>query len=196
LDDLYGAVGSSELGIGQVINSAQKVFTKDKPVEPIVSLTSKTPLTTAGNDVYIEGVGNLLTSIARCCNPLPGNAIVGFITLGKGVSIHRQDCGNVLQLQTDNPERIIQVSWGEVPKEVYSANLIIRAFDRTGLLKDIVTLLDNDRVNINAMQTHSDKAYHSVEMEVAIEIRNFTELSRVLARLNQLPNIELARRKQ
>ena len=196
LDDLYAAVGSSELGIGQVINAAQKIFTKDKHTESVISLTKKAPLMTISDDIYIEGVGNLLTTIATCCNPLPGENIVGFITLGKGVSIHRQDCSNILQLQTDKPERIMQVSWGEAPKELYSAKLIINAFDRTGLLKDIVTMLDNDRININAMQTRSDKANHSVEMEVAIEIRNFTELSRVLARLNQLPNIESARRKQ
>ena len=196
LDDLYAAVGSSELGIGQVINAAQKIFTKDNHAESLISLTNRSPLMAVSDDIYIEGVGNLLTTIATCCNPLPGDSIVGFITLGKGVSIHRQDCSNILQLQTDKPERIMQVSWGEAPKELYSAKLIINAYDRTGLLKDIVTLLDNDRININAMQTRSDKANHSVEMEVAIEIRNFTELSRVLARLNQLPNIESARRKQ
>ena len=189
-------MGSSALTIDQAIHAAQKIFTRDKPVEPIFPLVSKAPLTASGNDVYIEGVGNLLTSIARCCNPVPGDAIVGFISRGKGVSIHRQDCSNVLQLQTDNPERIIRVSWAEAPKEVYSSTLIIRAFDRAGLLKDVVTLLDNNRINISAMQTRSDKAYHSVEMEVVIEIGNFNELSRVLARINQLPNIESVRRKR
>ena len=120
---------------------------------------------------------------------------MGYITQGRGVSIHRQDCHNILQLQTDEPERIIKVDWGEAPQSVYSVNVMIEAFDRHGLLRDITALLDAERINISAMQTLSDKRKNTVDMLFSIEIRGFDELSRILNRLNQLPNVAVARRK-
>jgi len=194
LDDLYAAVGASELTVGQVLRAAQKMLSEHSPTESTISLTGKAP-SSAGNDVYIEGVGNLLTTIARCCSPLPGDAITGYITLSRGVSIHRQDCSNILQLQSDEPERIIKVAWGEAPKEVYSVDIIMEAYDRGGLLKDIATLLDNKRINVSAMQTLSNKGQNTVEMMISVDIKNFSELSQILAHLNQLPNIVTAHRK-
>ncbi|MYM62567.1 GTP diphosphokinase [Pseudomaricurvus sp. HS19] len=195
LDDLYAAVGASDIGVGQVVSAAQKLLAPDEKREPVITLVGKATRDHADSDLFINGVGNLLTHIAGCCNPVPGDAIMGYITLGRGVSIHRQDCHNVLQLQTDEPERIIKVDWGEAPQNVYSVDVLIEAFDRHGLLKDITTLLDAERINISAMQTLSDKRKNTVDMQVTIEIRSFTELSRVLSRLNQLPNVATARRK-
>lgn len=195
LDDLYAAVGASDIGVGQVLNAAQKLLEVGEVKEPVVSLTNRSSAQKNRSDVYIEGVGNLMTHFAQCCSPVPGDGIVGYITLGKGVSIHRQDCANILQLQADEPERIIKVEWGAAPSSVYSVEVMIEAFDRHGLLRDITALLDNDRVNISAMKTISDKRKNTVDMLVTIEIRSFNELSRVLARLNQLPNVASARRK-
>jgi GTP pyrophosphokinase len=196
LDDLYAAVGASDLGVGQVLNAAQKLLTIGQPEpEPVVSLTGKAADQKSSNDVYIDGVGNLLTHIAGCCHPVPGDAITGYITLGKGVSIHRQDCTNVLQLAADEPERMIKVDWGAAPESFYSVELMVEAFDRHGLLRDITALLDAERINISAMQTLSDKRKNTVDMIITVEIRNFNELSRILARLNQLTNVASARRK-
>ncbi|MGH1485879.1 MAG: GTP diphosphokinase [Cellvibrionaceae bacterium] len=192
LDELYAHIGSGDLGVSQVIKAAQKLVA---PIEePKIHLVEKTPATTA-NDIYIDGVGNLMTNIANCCHPLPGDEISGYITLGRGVSIHRKDCHNFLQLQTDEPERIMQVSWGEAPKQRYEVDIIIEAYDRKGLLRDITVLLDNAHINVTAMQTLSDRGQHTVDMVMTAEIRDFTELSRILARINQLPNIASARRK-
>ena len=195
LDDLYAAVGASDVGVGHVVNVAQKLAAVDEYEEPQISLTGKTRQQHSDSDLFIDGVGNLLTHIAGCCDPVPGDAIVGYITLGRGVSIHRQDCSNVLQLQADEPERIIQVSWGEAPRNVYSVDVMVEAFDRHGLLRDITALLDSERINISAMQTLSDRRKNTVDMIFSVEISNFAELSRVLGRLNQLPNVASARRK-
>ncbi|ACE84535.1 GTP diphosphokinase [Cellvibrio japonicus] len=195
LDDLYAAVGASDIGVGQVLNAAQKQLDEADPQQPLIPFKAKSPARKKDSDFYIEGVGNLLTSIANCCNPVPGDAITGYITLGKGVSIHRQDCNNILQLQADEPQRIIKVEWGNTPQSTYSVDIIIEAYDRYGLLKDITTLLDSERINISAMQTLSDKRKNTVDMLVTVEIRGFAELSRVLTKLNQLPNIASARRK-
>ncbi len=195
LEDLYAAVGASDIGVGQVVNAAQKLLVTQYPVDPVVSLVGKASQDQHGTDLFIDGVGNLLTHIAGCCNPLPGDSIIGYVTLGRGVSIHRQDCTNVLQLQADEPERIIKVDWSEAPKSVYSVDVIVEAFDRHGLLRDVTTLLDNAHINVSSMQTLSDKHINSVDMILALEIRSFDELSRILARLNQLPNVASARRK-
>ncbi|WP_027330755.1 GTP diphosphokinase [Marinimicrobium agarilyticum] len=195
LDDLYAAVGASDIGVGQVLSAAQRMIKATHPEEPVIPFKARSAKRKKDSDLYIEGVGNLLTQIASCCNPVPGDAITGYITLGKGVSIHRQDCSNILQLQADDPQRIIKVSWGETPQSAYSVDLIIEAYDRHGLLRDITTLLDGERINISAMQTLSDKRKNTVDMLVTAEIRSIDELSRILTRLNQLPNIASARRK-
>ena len=192
LDDLYANIGSGEFSVSHVVRAAQKL------VEPIVdqsqiSKSQKRESVTA-NDIHIDGVGSLMTTIANCCRPVPGDDISGYITLGSGVAIHRKDCRSFLQLQTDEPERIIQVSWGEAPKQKYEVDIVIEAYDRKGLLRDITVLLDNAHVNVVAMQALPNKGEHMVEIVMTVEIRDFAELSRILARINQLPNIASAKR--
>ncbi|NIB43301.1 GTP diphosphokinase [Pseudomaricurvus alkylphenolicus] len=196
LDDLYAAVGASDLGVDRVVNAAQKMLMVDREaVDPAIGLVGRASQKHSDSDLFIDGVGNLLTHIAGCCHPVPGDAIVGYITLGRGVSIHRQDCHNILQLQADEPERIIKVDWGEAPQSTYSVDVLIEAFDRHGLLRDITELLDTERVNISAMQTLSDKRKNTVDMQLTVEIGSFNELSRILGRLNQLTNVASARRR-
>ncbi|MDO3385875.1 GTP diphosphokinase [Gilvimarinus sp. SDUM040013] len=195
LDDLYAAVGASDIGVGQVLSAAQRLIDAKNPQQDVIPFKARSPKKKKDSDVFIEGVGNLLTQIASCCNPVPGDAITGYITLGRGVSIHRSDCSNLLQLQSDEPERIIKVDWGAAPQSSYSVDVMIEAYDRSGLLRDVTSLLDHEHINISAMQTLSDKRKNTVDMQITVEIRGFEELSRVLTRLNQLPNIASARRK-
>lgn len=194
LDDLYASVGSGNISVSQVLRAATKLLAPEAPEQTEINFSNPSKATT-GNDVYIDGVGNLLTNIAHCCNPLPGDEITGYITLNRGVSIHRKDCRNLLQLATDEPERIIQVDWGEAPQQTYTVEVIIEAIDRSGLLRDVTAILDAAHINVTAMQTLSDKGQHTVDMVITIEIRDFAHLSHILSRFNQLPNIASARRK-
>ncbi|MBC6906935.1 GTP diphosphokinase [Saccharophagus sp. K07] len=195
LDDLYAAVGTGDLSVDRVVNVAQRLFKVDKP-EPVISLVGRAYSADQGaSDIYIDGVGNLLSHIAQCCKPIPGDSITGYITLGRGVSIHRQDCPNVLQLVADEPERIIKVDWAEKPEQSYSVDVSIEAFDRHGLLRDITALLDREKINVSAMQTQSNKNRNTVDMSLRIEVSSFSDLSRVLARLSRLPNVTSVKRK-
>lgn len=195
LDDLYAAVGTGDLSVDRVVNVAQRLFKVDKP-EPVISLVGRAySADQAASDIYIDGVGNLLSHIAQCCKPIPGDSITGYITLGRGVSIHRQDCPNVLQLVADEPERIIKVDWAEKPEQSYSVDVSIEAFDRHGLLRDITALLDREKINVSAMQTQSNKNRNTVDMSLRIEVSSFSDLSRVLARLSRLPNVTSVKRK-
>ncbi|WP_096087268.1 GTP diphosphokinase [Agaribacterium haliotis] len=195
LDDLYAAVGVADLGVEKVIDAANRMLNRDKDVEPVVNIVGKVSDSHSGADVYIDGVGNLLSYIAQCCKPVPGERIAGYITLGRGVSIHRQDCSNLLRHIEDEPERVIAVDWAEEPSEKYSAVIEVEAFDRHGLLRDITTLLDRERINVSAMQTFSNKKKHTVDMMLTVEVTDLQDLSRILARINQLPNIWSVRRK-
>lgn len=195
LEDLYASVGAGDTSVGQVLSAAQRQLADQQPAQPVIPFKAKSPVRKKDSDFYIEGVGNLLTNIANCCTPVPGDAITGYITLGKGVSIHRQDCTNILQLQTEEPDRIIRVEWGNAPQSTYSVDIIIEAYDRYGLLKDITMLLDSERINISAMQMLSDKGQNTVEMMATIEIRSYDELSRALIKIDALPNVVSARRK-
>lgn len=196
LDDLYAAVGTGDLSVDRIINVAQRLFGVEKASEPVMSLVGRaTSADNGSSDVYINGVGNLMSHIAQCCKPIPGDSITGYITLGRGVSIHRQDCSNALQLAADEPERMIKVDWAEKPELYYSVDIMVEAFDRHGLLKDITSLLDRERINISAMQTLSDKNKNTVDMSLRIEVSSFADLSRALARLSRLPNVSTVRRK-
>ncbi len=194
LESLYAAVGANDIGVGQVLNAAQRMLPVDES-SIAISLTGKAADQPLGSDVYIDGVGNLLTNIAQCCKPVPGDDIVGYITMGKGVSVHRHDCRNIVTFREREPERIIQVQWGAEPVNTYSVNIEVEAFDRYGLLRDVTSLLDSARINVSAMQTLSNKRKNTVDMNITLEVRSFSELSQVLARLNQLPNVASARRK-
>lgn len=196
LDDLYAAVGTGDLSVDRIINAAQRLFKVDKTPEFATSLVGRATSADQGaSDIYIDGVGNLLSHIAQCCKPIPGDSITGYITLGRGVSIHRQDCPNILQLVADEPERIIKVDWAEKPEQFYSVDVMIEAFDRHGLLRDITALLDRERINVSAMQTLSNKSKNTVDMSLRIEVSSFSDLSRVLVRLSRLPNVSSVKRK-
>lgn len=144
--------------------------------------------------VSIQGVGNLLTHTARCCKPLPGDLIIGFITRGRGVSIHRRDCLNVLQASAANQERLIEVDWGE-KTEVYPVDVSIEAYDRGGLLKDITTVLANEKVNVSASYLTTDKNKNLALINLTIELNGLNSLSRILDRLHQIPNVYAVVRK-
>jgi len=136
----------------------------------------------------------LLTHMAGCCKPLPGDAIVGYITIGRGVSVHRQDCPKVLQLQYAEPERIIEVSWGDAEQTTYPVDISILAYDRQGLLRDITLLLATERANVLAMNTLSDIPNNTATMRLTVEVTGLDTLSELLARLNGMPNIISATR--
>ena len=146
------------------------------------------------DDIVIHGVGNLLTQIARCCKPVPGDDIVGFITVGSGVSIHKRDCPNIRALPEDKRNRLIEVEWGEGGDSVFQAGIEITASDRTGLLRDISGVLANERINLIDIQSHTDRKLHRVHSRLTIEVPGIETLVLVMDKLQQVGGIESVRR--
>jgi GTP pyrophosphokinase len=191
-DELFAALGFGTLTIGQVCAKLQGLVLPppEAPAGP-----RKTPVPSRGGEIHIRGVGKLLTHLATCCKPTPFEPISGFITRGRGVSIHRQDCLNLLELVKQHPERIIEVSWGDGPDTTYTVMIYIEAYDRTGLLRDITSILVNEQINVLASNTRTNTHTGLARMSLSVEISDVMQLSRTLDRIAQLPNIIEVRRK-
>ena len=189
VDDFLAALGRGEIKPAQILHAVQELvepsLRETKPVfTPRAPGTRKAP---AG--VSIQGVGNLLTRMAKCCNPLPGDAIVGFITHGQGIAVHRQDCPNTLRHHNEHEERLIEVSWGATTGQTYPVDVDIIAHERAGLLRDITGLLANENINAISVNTQTDKHQHVAHMTFTLEIPNVEALSRILALLDRIPNV-------
>jgi len=147
------------------------------------------------DSVAVTGVGDLLCKFARCCRPVPPEAIVGYITQGRGVSIHRQDCGNFLSLNQKSPERILEINWGESEKGSYPVDITLHAFHRSGLIRDVTSVLADEDADVMDLQTRTDMKSMQVIMNLSLEIRDLPTLSTAITRLEQLPNVVSVRRK-
>jgi len=195
VEDMYAAVAVGNLSATQVLHAAQALLGDEKSAQPVLlPVPRRRSMREKSDAVHIRGVGNLLTHIAGCCKPVPGDAIIGYITVGRGVSVHRQDCAKILQLQYAEPERIIEVSWGDSEQNTYPVEIAILAYDRQGLLRDITQLLASERVNVLAMNTLSDVANNTATMRCTVEITGLDVLSELLTKLNRLPNVISASR--
>lgn len=192
-DDLYASLGRGDIKMGQVINRLNPPETSEQNILKFVRHHQKQPEVT-GSDLKIEGVGNLLTFMARCCQPVPGDEVLGYITIGRGVSVHRRDCPNILHASEKQKQRFLQVSWGSSTRENYVVDVLIKAFDRAELLRDVTSLLSNEKAHVYALQTNSNKHENMAYINLTIEIDGLNSLSRLLAKLEQIPNVLEARR--
>jgi GTP pyrophosphokinase len=194
VDDLLAGLGSGDTSTGQLAGAVSDLVPQEQVLRPRTVRTGKAT-SRAGGAFNIQGVGNLLTMTARCCKPVPNDPIVGYITRGRGVTIHRQDCGNILRLQGEDRSRLIEVSWGNQAEHAYLVDILVEAYDRSGLLRDITALLANEKLNVNSVNTVTDEHDGIARMQLTLEIGDIRHLSRVLARIGQLPNVITARRK-
>ncbi|BCB08225.1 GTP pyrophosphokinase [Vreelandella venusta] len=196
-DDMYAALGAGDLRIGQVLHQAQQLFGETDDQEQLDRLLAKPrrqPSKATQSDITVLGVGNLKTSMANCCRPVPGEPIVGFITQGRGVTVHRQDCSNILQLRMEEPQRIIEVEWGERALTRYPVTIEIQAWDRSGLLRDVTGLLGNEKVNVLAVNTLTDTDEGIARLRITLEVDGLESLGRLFSRIQQLPNVTEVRR--
>ncbi|MFV1997113.1 MAG: GTP diphosphokinase [Acidiferrobacterales bacterium] len=195
VDDMMAAIGRGDIKPSRAVRTASELTEtrgKEEPITPIVRDGSKPGPPTG---IRVQGVGDLLTRFAGCCKPVPGDPITGYITRGKGVTIHRQDCHNILNAISDNPERLVEVDWGGKLTGTYRVDIEILAFDRHGLMRDITTQLANETINVIAINTETNKDSNTAYMVITAEVPDIDTLSMVLARINLIPNVTEVRRK-
>jgi len=187
-DDLLASLGRGDTSLTQVTHSFQDiVFPQQRKVVTIAE-----PSFPAKGNIYIKGVEGLLTQLAGCCKPVPNDPIIGYISKGRGVVVHRRDCPNTLRWQDESNERLIEVEWSNaqhLQDVVYPVDIQVSAYDRTRLLQDICSVVADEKINIIATSTLTDKSNNSVKMSFTLEVNNLDQLSRTLARIDNLPNI-------
>ena len=191
IDDFYINLGRGDISLAQMSAMMHEFEEKQRHKETVrvPSKPTHKQVKKTSSSVNVLGVGNLLTTIANCCMPVPHDDIIGFITKDRGVSVHRIDCNNILHLKDKDQSRLVEVEWGDSDIHNYPVNLLIQANDRHGLLTDISRTLSDDKVNVVAVNTMSNKKDQSARMSVTIEIRDLQQLSRIMDKISQLRNV-------
>jgi GTP pyrophosphokinase len=194
LEEFLAALGRGDVTNRQVVVAIQeevapKALEEDKP-----PTTRKSTAGTIPAGITVEGVGNLLTTMARCCKPAPPDNIVGFITRGRGVTIHRRDCSNILRIPEGRRERLVNADWGGKKGATFAVDIEVEAYDRQGLLRDISDVLVREKVNTTRVNTLSQD--NIARMQFTVEIADLEQLSRVLALIHHVPNVMEAKRRK
>jgi GTP pyrophosphokinase len=191
-EELYVALALGDVGPGQVSRALHEHAQGEKPEAP---KPARAPAKAKNRGRFtVEGVGNLLTQLAKCCQPVPGDPIVGYLTRGKGVSIHRESCQAGQRLLAAQPDRRLPVNWGEAANARYEVKVLVRAYDRKWLLKDLTTLVAQADVNIPSVASQIDSARGTAEITLGLQVRDFAQLSELLGRLHALPGVQDVRR--
>jgi GTP pyrophosphokinase len=190
---LHEALGLGEVSAAQVAGAVQRLqHAREAPPEQtrVRSTGSRAP------EVEVQGIGELLSTYARCCRPVPPEPIVGYITVGRGVSIHSQACANLARLSVKAPARVLAVDWGNMASSQFPVDIEVQAFDRRGLVRDVSAALADEKISIQEMTTVTDKRDNVARMRIGISVAGLPQLSKLLSRIGQLPNVVSARRRK
>ena len=144
----------------------------------------------------MQGVEGLLTHLGRCCNPVPGDAIVGFVTRGRGVTVHRTSCPNLAHIvRRDNASRLVDVQWAARPEATYPVSIQVSAYDRAGLMRDVAALVADEHINMLSVEALTSQKDNLAIINATLEIQSAAQLTRILTKVDRLPNVVEARRR-
>jgi len=193
VEELYIRLALGDTGANQVSRALLEAEQPPPPPKstPIATRQRSTASTKAG--FTVQGVGNLLVQLARCCQPVAGEPIVGYLTHNRGVSVHRSDCAALARLATRRPERILSVEWGQAASG-FEVNIHIRAWERSTLLKDITTVIAQENVNILSINSQTAPHNERMQLRLRLKVNDFDQLSALLGKLDALPGVEHAQR--
>ncbi len=194
VDHFHQLLGEGEITVTQLVQAAERLM-KPAPVETTIRVPRRTTTRRKrGSLVEIEGVGDLPTTLARCCGPIRPQAITGYVTLGRGVTIHRSDCPALARMRAVKPERVLNVEWSTNGEDTLTVQLVISAYDRRGLVRDLTDVMALEHLSIEEMTTTTDRKAGTAHVTVKLAVRDLEQLARVLRRLASVPNVISARR--
>jgi len=182
LDDFFAAMGYGDVHPQQLGSRLSPLLPQPEPTIPAITGPTKEKTGT----VRVDGVGDLFTRIARCCSPVPGDSIVGFITRGRGITVHRRDCASIRN--EDEPERLVSVEWGSSGKDVFTVAMRVLAYDREGLVRDIAAVVADEKINITGMNVGVQKDQTAV-VSATLEVPDLEKLSHVMARIEGVRDV-------
>lgn len=189
---MYLAAARGEIG-PRAVQSAVQVATPAPAADAAKEITTRRARATeGGGQILVVGMDRMLTQLGRCCKPVPPDAIAGFVTRGRGVSVHRVECANFRNMAARNPERVIEATWGGKPDKIYACDLRVEAADRQGLLRDISDVLSKERVNVTAVNTQTKAGI--ARMAFTVELGSTEQLQRILAVLGEVAGVSSVRR--
>ena len=190
-EDLFEAVGCGDISIDRVMNTLVTIKEGEPAGFPAPSQEDISRETSG--DIRVLGLKGLRNHLAGCCNPTPGDEIVGYITRGRGATIHRRDCPNILNIE--DKERLVEVNWGS-PERTFPVPVKIKAYDRDGLTRDIANLLSNNNISLSGLKVDVDHSRGEAVFNLVLGVRNVTDLRRILDQLERLNNVYEARRER
>ncbi|MFT5653358.1 MAG: RelA/SpoT family (p)ppGpp synthetase [Psychromonas sp.] len=201
VEDIFAGVGNGDLRINQLLNflddyhHQQTLAEQDQAaLEALAKRRNSFVAKPVGDNITIQGESNLLHSIARCCQPIPGEPIEGYITQGRGISVHRKACEQLADLREANPERLVEASWGDSNSSGYSLTLRLEALDRSGLLKDVSTLLSNEKVNVLGVNSMTNVKTQTAIIDLDLEIHTSNNIAKIQNKIKQLKDVLQVRR--
>jgi GTP pyrophosphokinase len=199
VDDLLEDIGSGEItttDIADKVLELTKVVETPKSVgESLRGQEAPQKPATSGDGITVQGVRNMLTTIGRCCSPMRGDEIIGFVTRGRGVTVHRTDCPNVLNLDPQSREqRLVEVYWGQVPNATARVKIRVQAYDRAGLLRDITDILDKENISMEDASAVTARQDNLALITATLEVRDAEQVGRVFAKIERIPNVIEVRR--
>ncbi len=187
-EDMMAALGAGDVKLSKLIGKFKREHEKVEPKLPVFD-TSRYTKSTSPSDFTVHGVGNLKTQIANCCQSVPGEQIVGFITRGRGITIHSKNCSNMIHLQEEDHDRLIDVNWGSGAEMSFVANINITAYNRSGLLHDVTKTLNDAKIQIQKAALDVQEEDSIVQLSLAIEVAGLATLTVALAKVKQIPNV-------
>lgn len=200
MDDLYSAIGGGDIKLHNLMSYLQAKLVKpsaEQADEAVLKhLAQKAQHNKQGraSAVIVDGVGNLMHHIARCCQPIPGDEILGYITQGRGISIHRADCEQLFDLQSSSPERVVEAEWGKHYGSGFSLVIRVIANDRNGLLRDVSAIMANEKVNVLGVSSRTDTKRSIATIDIEVELSSIELLEKLLKRVMQIDDVIEAKR--
>jgi GTP pyrophosphokinase len=199
-DEFLAALGVGDLNSDGVVSRLEQYVHEQTDEEEawsdVEEIETAPPAPEIETDtISIRGTGGVLTHLAQCCNPLPGQEIIGYVTRGRGVTIHRRDCPNILNMSSADKDRLIEVDWGEGEEtRTFPVQVVVMAYDRSGLLHDISGIVANRNLNLSAVSTGKRDRYNILPVYMTLDIPDLRTLTRILSQIEQIPNVIEARR--
>lgn len=191
-DDLFVAIGIGSLTSTTVVSRLRELYEKERksqeqPANPIIQTKDWVGYGKASNGIRVKGLGDMVVRFSRCCSPVPGDPVIGFITRGRGVTVHRLDCPNMHDLSKD-PDRLIEVSWDENYSAAHPVEVKITALDRPGLLADIVSIVAEARINMISTASRANKN-KLASLDLVMEIKDAQQLQYVVQKMRKVRDV-------
>lgn len=197
VNDLYASIGAGDINVSTIASNLAARLARDEQDEVVTNLdqvisdkTADTLLSRKSSGIVVGGVDNLMTHLAKCCQPIPGDQIAGFITQGRGISVHRCDCEQFKELQAKAPDRIVPASWGDTGNAMFSVTVRVIGQDYPGFLRDVTTVISNEKINISGARTHVDhqKDVSIIDLDLVVRDTNAFEIT--LKKLGDIRTVE------